>query len=348
MNNFSKRYLAFLTKFLNYNTKLYDVDFGKSWIDLCKKRKFSFVISFLNEVIGGAYNNYLPIAFAGILKYRNYGLLPWIIAGYIVLELFNRFAVQYFLYTKMILEQSMRNSAYQFFLTTDPIHHSTKSSGKIISLIETGCSDFWHIMHLATSYILPDVVGYLTICVVLFQYDIILGLFSLGFFCVTIVINYSYSMFHRKNLHPLVSEQIEASRAIATENLSQNAVIRSSFATIDQIQYSEQNFTQEVDLKSTIWFSGQLKNTFIRCLFITAAFIVISRIFGLLDTQIIPLETAIAVVGVYLTSSYRSLGIGDNIALLNEKISSTDRMYNFIRDFGQASFPTLDQKDKAE
>jgi ABC-type multidrug transport system fused ATPase/permease subunit len=342
--NFTQKYIATLTKLLNYKTRLYNVDFDQSWIKLLLKKRLSLFFAVVNEVIGGAYNNYLPIAFAGILRHRNYGLLPWIVAGYIILEILNRFAVQYFLNTKLLLEQSIRNSAYRFFLTTDPIHHSTKSSGKIISLIETGCSDIYQAVNIAVSFILPDAVAYLTIAIVLFQYDLTLGLFSLGFFCLTVFINYSYSIYHRHNLHPLISEQIENSRAIATENLSQNAVIRASFATMEQIQYSNYNFAKEVDLKSTLWFSSQLKNTFLRSLFIFAAFVVISRIFGLLDTQAIPLESAIAIIGVYLTSSYRSLGIGDNIAMLNEKISSVDRMYKFIREFGQPSYAVIDKR----
>jgi ABC-type multidrug transport system fused ATPase/permease subunit len=342
--SFTTKYINFLTKLLNYKTKLYDVDFNQNWGRLFLKRKFSFFLAISNEIIGSAYNNYLPILFATIIVQKNYSLMPWIVLGYIVLEFFNRFAVNHFLYTKLVLEQSVRNSAYRFFLTTDPIHHATKSSGKIITLIETGCSDLYQYYNIFTSYILPDLVAYITVCVVLFTYETTLGLISLGFLAITIFVNYIYSVYHNKNLHPIVAGHIEDSRSIATENLTQNAIIRSSFASIEQIEYSQRSFSREVDIKSVIWFSSQLRNTALRTMFIIAAFIIISRIFWLLEMNLLPIESAIAVIGVYLASSYKSLGIGDNIWLLSEKATSVNRLYNFIREFGQASYSVLDEK----
>jgi ABC-type multidrug transport system fused ATPase/permease subunit len=343
MTTFTQNYLNNLTQFLNYKTKLYNVDFNNHWLELCKKRRFSFIITFFNEAIAGAYSNYLPIAIAFVLQSKNYNLLIWLVVGFLVLEVFNRYAVQQFLYTKMILEQSMRNSAYRFFLTTDPIHHSTKSSGKVITLIENGCSDFWQVCQIFVSYIMPDIVAYLTIAFVLFGYDYLMGAVSIIFFLVIIALNYYYSVYHRRELHPLIKTQEENSRAIATENLAQNAVIRSSFATIEQIKDSEDNFTAETDIKSIIWFSSQIKTTIMRMFFILMTFFIIYRIFGLLDIGKITLESAIAVVGVYLYSSYRSLSIGDNISLLNEKISSVERAYKFIRSFGQPSYPVVEK-----
>ena len=107
------------------------VDFEKPWPRILLLRKYRYGLALVSQIIQSAYENLMPIFLtSGFIEQR----LDWVvlaIGGYALLELLNRVVFVNFLIAQNTVGVSYFTAAYGFFLTTYPINHSTKFSGKI-------------------------------------------------------------------------------------------------------------------------------------------------------------------------------------------------------------------------
>jgi ABC-type multidrug transport system fused ATPase/permease subunit len=348
MQDLQTKYYNFLTTLFKFETKIkiYPVDFTKPWYTVFWQEKIKFVAVFIIEILQAVYEAILPLAVGFAIIEANYTYILWIIGIYILLELINRLAMYLWHLATGSVQASILIAMQSFFLTTDPIHHATKSTGKIVSKIQAaGGRDFMVMMATFMFEILPVMVTYFTTTVVLFRFDIKIGIIALVFFIVITVISSFLRYFHTKSLNEPWIRSRDKYSANQVENLTQNALIRSTFATPEQIEQSIQIINKTITVRN-VRNQGNSINVFImRILYMISVLVISYMTFELLNLGQISPILATTLLLTYINGSRQILKIGDLVAAVTESQGNIIDMYNFINNFGQQTFPVLEEQN---
>jgi ABC-type multidrug transport system fused ATPase/permease subunit len=349
MDNLQTKYYNFLTKLFMFETKIkiFPVDFKKPWYAVFWHEKVKFAIVFLIEILQAIYEAILPIAFGLAITESRFEYILWIIGVYILLELINRLAMYLWHLATGSTQSSILIAMQSFFLTTDPIHHTTKSTGKIVSKIQAaGGRDFMVMVATFMFEILPVMVTYFTTTVVMFRFDFKIGLVAFVFFVIITIVSSFLRYFHTKSLNKPWIKSRDKYSANQIENLTQNALIRSTFATPEQIEQSIKIINKTIAVRN-IRNQGNSINVFImRILYMISVFVISFMTFELLNSNQISAVIATTLLLTYINGSRQILKIGDLVAQVTESQDNIEDMYKFINSFGQQTFPVLESKIK--
>jgi ABC-type multidrug transport system fused ATPase/permease subunit len=351
VSDLQTKYYDFLTKLFRFENKikLYPVDFARPWYNVFWHEKIKFGLVFIIEILQAVYEAVLPLAVGYAILESKFEYVWWILGIYVGLEILNRIALYLWHLATGNTQSSILIAMQSFFLTTDPIHHATKSTGKIVSKIQAaGGRDFMVMMGTFMFEILPVIVTYFTTTIVLIRFDLRIGLVALGFFVVITVVSSFLRYFHTVSLNRPWIEARDRYSANQVENLTQNALIRSTFATPEQINKSIGLINKTIAVRN-IRNQGNSVNVFImRILYMISVLAIAYMTFELLKANQITSILATTLLLTYINGSRQILKIGDLIAQVTESKANIEDMYQFINKFGKSSFPVLETKDKSE
>lgn len=347
MSDLQAKYYNLLSNFFRFETKIkiYQVDFKRPWYDVFWHEKVKFGLVFLIEILQAVYEAILPLAIGYAILESNFGYILWITFGYLGLEVFNRIALYLWHLATGNTQASILIAMQSYFLTTDPIHHATKSTGKIVSKIQAaGGRDFMVMMGTFMFEILPVVATYFTTSIVLIKFDLKIGLVALAFFIIITVVSTFLRHFHTISLNQPWIEARDKYSANQVENLTQNALIRSTFATPEQIQQSIGLINKTIAVRN-IRNQGNSINVFImRVLYMISVLVICLMTFELLKSNAISTILATTLLLTYINGSRQILKIGDLVAQVTESQSNIEDMYNFINGFGEQTFPVSEKE----
>lgn len=348
MPDLQTKYYNFLTNLFKFETKIriFPIDFTKPWWAVFWHEKVKFSCVFIIEILQAIYEAILPLAIGFSINEARFEYIFWIIAVYILLELINRLALYLWHLATGNTQASILIAMQSFFLTTDPIHHATKSTGKIVSKIQAaGGRDFMVMMATFMFEILPVVVTYFATTIVLFRFDFKIGFVAFIFFVIITLVSSFLRYFHTKSLNEPWIKSRDKYTANQIENLTQNAFIRSTFATPEQIIESIKIINSTIAIRN-IRNQGNSINVFImRLLYMFSVFIISYMTFELLKSYQISAILATTLLLTYINGSRQILKIGDLIAAVTESQGNIEDMYKFINSFGKQTFPVLEIKN---
>ena len=209
----------------------------------------------LSEVIQSVFSNLTPLIIGYVIYNQSYVILVYFSIGVLLIEIMNRTMKRFRIINIMQIENSINYQAYRFFLTVDPIFHTTKSSGQIISKIERDSGSYGSMIDLLLENIYI-VVSFLTVIITLFSFDFKLGLIASVAFIFLAIVNSVVSFLNAKSLITKATHAKDAKAAVSHENLAQNALIRASFATTEQDQKTRKLTLEVIKIRTVAQFGS--------------------------------------------------------------------------------------------
>jgi ABC-type multidrug transport system fused ATPase/permease subunit len=346
--DFNDKYFDILNSLFKFDKKiqLFDVDFTKPWYTTLWKKRFAYLIVLISEISYNIFEPLVPIGFGIAVSQQKYEYILYIGLAFLLFEVFNRVAVYINTIANAEVQGSISISAQNFFLTVDPIHHSTKSSGSILSKIQAGGGrDFLMMMNSVIFNIFPTITSYITVTITLIYFNGYLGIVSTIFF---IIITLLSSASRYLNSNALSKKWIDARdkyASVSTENLVQNALIRSSFATVEVAENTKKLALKSLNTRS-VMFGGGALITFISRLLYNISILVIS--FGVLDLvqkNVISAVIGTTIIITYMSGSRQVLRIGETIGDVTESMANIKDLFDFIASFGKQTYPVLPEKE---
>ena len=243
---------------------------------------------------------------------------------------------------------SVEFAAHKYFLTVDPIFHSTRSSGQILNKITKACAAFDPIFEIFTFSILNAIFNLITVVAAICFVDLKLG--AIIGICLFIMVTFSsWTELVRNDIFEKRTIPIDDRlKSTLVENLSQNAMIRSSFAT--DLQLDKTKFDSIQAFKSFIasWNASSLNNVLRRVIFwfFTAYFV--SELFGLIKTSRMETVVGAALLVTYFAAYNSMAHIGAQIKNFLQAKTRIIDLWKFINSFGTQTYPVLEVLDKIE
>ncbi|MEI6729465.1 MAG: hypothetical protein WCK98_07545 [bacterium] len=347
IKNLEKKWEQFWLKFYGFDKKMkiLEVDFSKPWWVILWRQKFIFTVVFALEVITNIFNTIIPIVVGYSISESNYNLFYGVIIARLVLT----FVFQYFYGYNAIFQlqsvYSVYTSGLKFFMKVDPLFHSTRSSGTIISKLDRGSAAYEKFLDIVCFEFLPTIIAIITVTLTLFSFDWKFGLTALTFIILVGIFNIHGSLFNNRAFVPGELKREDMLKEKFVENLQQTNFIRSIFATESQFDKFKTTTINLISYKGTNWQAGGAIFSLSLAFYYLSILVLSSLVFNSISIGQTSPIIGTSLVATYLLGTGTILYFGDRIRRLNESLSYIKDLFQFIQGYGKQTYPVLDEDD---
>lgn len=332
----------------NFNLFRYDkkvkvlpVDFNKPWWKIIIDQKLPYLIVLFVMTVRVALSSLAPIIFTLIFTSGKLEYLFTYTGIMLTFILFSNGTMYYYLILVSQCMYSISYNAHRYFLTVDPIFHTTRSSGKIIAKIDRATNSFEELLDIMTFEILDVIVKFITTIIILFSFNTHLGIIAATSFIIVSAISILGKLFITEGFEKYRIKDDDAVKAANLENLQSIQFIRSSFATIEQNTKLQNKHKNIMTTLSTLWIGHVSLNFLSRVVLITSYVILGMAVLNLLNNGIINIALGLALMLTYINSGEQSIWIGNKISRLIQHKTRINDLFVFIRGFGKQTYPVL-------
>ncbi len=321
------------------------VDFNKPWWKIIVDQKLPYLIVLFVMTIRVALSSLAPVIFTLIFTSGKLEYLFTYTGILLTFILFSNGTMYYYLILAAQCMYSISYNAHRYFLTVDPIFHTTRSSGKIIAKIDRATNSFEELLDIMTFEILDVIVKFITTIIILFSFNTHLGLIAATSFIIVSAISILGKLFITEGFEKYRIKDDDAVKAANLENLQSIQLIRSSFATIEQNTKLQNKHKNIMTTLSTLWIGHVSLNFLSRVILITSYVILGIAVLNLLNNGTISIALGLALTLTYINSGEQSIWIGNKISRLIQHKTRINDLFEFIRGFGKQTYPVLSKTE---
>ena len=322
------------------HSKLIDIDFNKPVWNIYKKLKSLLLgvvtMVFIKELIVAI----LPGILVFVISNQKFDFLIYILV--LVFIIAAVFYLEYYLSAILLnkLTFSLHTSAQKFFLTTDPINQSTRSSGQIISKVERASNSAQTLAEVAYIDLFPMVISIFASVIPLYFFDFKIGFWLTLFIVLVITFNAYSRLYVVDKFQPFGIKSEDKFKAVAVENLSQVMLIRSVFSTENQIKKQSLNGSKAVSNWATVWHLLHTSDIIMH--FLSYCSVVVLAWYLMSNPEIFSTTLAIALLTNYIFAINKVSSAGARIKKFAVNKANLEDLFSFIRNFGKQTYPVLD------
>lgn len=318
---------------------LKSVDFSRPWYRIYLPYWNLLAFTLIVEIIVWGFFSILPLWIANILRTQSINhvyILGLVFVGLLFLA---QLSLYRYMKTLSGLMQSFTYEACKFFLVVDPIHHSTRESGKIIAKIQRST----HAIESITDTILFNGVSFimqiLVVTITFIRYDMLIGLLA-GFSLVLLVfLSIFLQMVVVKVVVPKDIEQGDIQQQVEVESLQQVALIRASFATPEQIEKLKRVNIRTAEVLATVWSGFVYSSTVPRLIFIMSMIGIFIMTMNLIQIGRVELLDGVALMTMYIGSYGTIINAGRYVERIISNIDKLKDTFRYIQSFGHQTYP---------
>ncbi|MFA5074988.1 MAG: ABC transporter ATP-binding protein [Candidatus Babeliales bacterium] len=330
---------------INKNLNLLPIDFKNHWFKVFIKLKKLLLIGIFGEIINSTFNT-LGILFIGwALSSKKLIYLLFIFILWAIIYIFSLFTRTKIVISQIQFIHSVNFRAHQALLQVDPIFHTKKSTGTILSKIKRGSKAFEDLMDSFFYDILPLIISLITIIISLSLYNITMGSITTLLLISIITLNLIFS---KKIVAPLEKKFIKTEdklRAVSLEAINQINLIRTSFATanIDNILKINNINTMRIENKS--YFFYFFIYTLVKFLYLISLGFLSFYVFFLIKNNTLSTAIGISLVVMYMKSAYEVTKIERPVRHITQSLTRINDLFLYIKNFGEQTYPVLPEKE---
>jgi ABC-type bacteriocin/lantibiotic exporter with double-glycine peptidase domain len=338
------QYYHTVSRFFNSQKsfKYVPIDLNKPWWNIFMEFKVPLVFEIINELIQAIFGTLTPIIIGYGITQRDLRAIIFFGIGYFILEIGNRIIIRRYDIATVSIKESFRYDALKYFLTVDPIFHSTKSSGQVISKIQGGTDDITTILASSAGSILPVLFSFIATVITLATFNGLLGIIGTVSFFAICLTNSLYNYVNSKSFSKYRIRERDSVLKITAENLTQNAFIRSSFATPEQLEKTNNTLRRFAKVTMDGMLAYGIGTTITRSLYIISTLSIAIVIFYQVSGGSLDQYLGITLIITYINGSSQILRLGRTINDFVEKVTGVMDTFEFIRNFGVQSYPVLE------
>lgn len=346
-NNLSKRFYPLLKKWFGFNHKsqIIDINFNLPWWWVLWVQKYDILKYVVVDILYQTFVAVLPILIGLIIVNKKVEYFPLILLVWITLLVVSSFSKFYFIKIKSVTSGSLQYSAVKYFLTVDPISHSTRSSGQIIAKVNRAIDAYDLLIDNVSFELLIIIVKIVTVSVAVLSLDFTSGLVATFVLIISTAISILTKITLTKIVVPIAIKSDDKVKEISMESLRENYLIRSSFATPEQDEKVKQVGFEALKVDITTMYALVTGNYLVRIVYVLGA-----GIYGFLSLNLIQngfnQTLVISVLLAFFSAGDTIFQTGRILERVLDRQAKVVDLYEYIRNFGKSTFPVLPLKDE--
>jgi ABC-type multidrug transport system fused ATPase/permease subunit len=328
-------------KFYNKYVPLKKMDINDKWYSIFLKHSWVILVAFVMLLVEKVIEAYTPFFLNTMIKQKNFEMFYTLIGLYLFSFVISVVGFQLLVRVERRITDALDELTSDRILSIDPVNHSTKSSGTLISKLKRAISATTNITYnllieLPTKFIYIGVSVYF-----MFQLSFQLGIIVTLITFFSIIINYLYIRFvyqQFKSQAVLSDDQyVEA----LLENIAQAPLIRASFATNERHDLVVSRQLKK-NFDDTAMYHAYAINYQLTKFLLTVSILYIAYfIFNSVQNNQIELGLAIAIITSYTIAAFQIITLGSNVLKVVSAITDFQTYIQYIRDLGEQSYPVL-------
>jgi ABC-type multidrug transport system fused ATPase/permease subunit len=343
-----KNFITVLSEFVENN--LYDkfvplrkMDLDSKWYSILWSHKWVLFVAFVMLLLEKMTEAYTPFYINKMIYEKNFGLFNNLIFLYILTFFISVIGFQLLVRVERRITDALDILTSDRILSIDPVNHSTKSSGTIISKLKRAIS--------ATTVItfnlfieIPTKAVYIGVSIFfMFQLSWLLGLvvtlITLGSLIInTIYVKYIFQQFKAQAVQS-DDKYVEA----LLENISQAPLIRASFATNERHKMVIIRQVQKNLDDTSMYHAYSIIYQITKFTLTISVLYIAYYIFNSVMNNQIEVGLAIAIITSYTIAAFQIITLGSNVLKLISSINDFQTYIDYLKDLGNQSYPVLTQ-----
>lgn len=347
-NRYGDSVFNWARKFYNPKPKieLLPVDFESPWWKMFFKKPVAFGVMIASKIVQSTFEAVTPLLIGYIIASGEYRNLIAYVLVLAVLKIANRIIFDNYHAAYASVQGSIGLAGFQFFLTTDPVFYSTKSTGTIQSKIKAGEANFSNMIHVFIHSVFDSFVSFTVVIITLLSFSWQIGLISLTSFILIASMSFYGNVFITKIFTKIFIKRRDKYSALSIENLYQNSLIRSTFTTAEQSQKTGTAIVDYLEVRTLMQQTRGLVGLIVRFLFMISIALIGLSIMNQIDSGQLDVTVGIALLLTYITGSGKVHKVGQDINSFIEGVVNLNDLWEYINNFGQQSFPVLEDESK--
>lgn len=314
------------------------IDFSKPWWSVFFLQPKLVFVNVFNSAFSNAVFTSSPLLLAWVIGTKNLTWMLYLVLGFIAVRSLSMAMFRYHPIFAVGLENDIASSAYSSLIVVDPISHTTKSSGQIISKINRGSKAAVNIADTFVFRFTGLIMAVITASFSVVKYSWQLSLVVLIFCCFLAGISIFGFRLRAIIFREYRIEKQDKFTAISVESMQQASYIRANFATDNQLQkISNRGFKAAISNMAAYRISGYIIST-IQVLFLLSSGV----LFWWLYSLNLPVTEFLAVAVVYFNLRITLEEAGRISETFFTEIENLQDLFKFISNFGQQTYPVLE------
>jgi ABC-type multidrug transport system fused ATPase/permease subunit len=338
------RYFDRVLRFINIDKSLvsFSVDFEKPWWWVFSHVKSGIAAAGFYNLIYQTYME-LRISILGyIFVVQKFEYLWYMLIAQLTLDMTVWIINRRWIMMYELVMFNIKQATFVKLMTVDPIFHSTRSSGKVLGKIDRGIQAYFDFISLLTENVLPFLIKLVVSCGVLFVIDWQTGVIGIVMVVFLLMVNALTVTLNTSIFVPKINLADDTVKQNLIEGISQVGYIRSTFSTesivtkfrMSQRSYHILNASRWRILNHIVWP--------LWILFLCGVFGILFHVLGkiVVDPTLTPLY--IASLATYMSAGNDIWVVANDIERLIKSLRNINELYEFIRGFGQRTYPVLE------
>jgi ABC-type bacteriocin/lantibiotic exporter with double-glycine peptidase domain len=337
------RFSKWFTAFDENSIKPFEIDFSKPWWSPYLSVKRLIGVVFVSTILVNLYTGFFPLWLGIIFQSRSFHLI-WIpLSLYFVVNfIFDHYSGRANQILQAKLENSLQTKNQQALLTTDPIFHTTRSSGEIISKISR-IYKYTSLFENIIWGIVSNFSGAFFAGLSLFAISTTLGIIAqiniivVTFLCYVIL--HFTTVWHEDELIKLNDKESQD----RVDNISQTTYIRANFATTARLNIYLNSFRNAKLMDMQKWRMFDWIFWLLKLISYTSFMVIIYVSVGLVQNGEADVELVLPVVLGYFANSSALLWQGYTVTNILENYTNIKDYWKFMQGIPAGTYPVLDK-----
>ena len=346
MAGLQERYFDWMVNIHGYKDKIkvLDVDFQRPWWYIIWRLKWMFGTLLVGQGLLNFYDSLAFLWMAQAIQDLDTNRLVWLIGIRLAGTVLINFIFYYNAIFQLTTIYSVKYSANAFFLEVDPIYHTTRSSGQIISKTNQGAESYESFLDVITFELLALVIQTVSVVVAMVQYDRYLaGVATLSFVIIGTVSVFG-NIFNTNSFKGRRIAEEDKVSVLSVENLQQATYIRATFTAENQLKKFKTQIKTFTGIEGTGWRVDGYLHSITNALYLVSLFVLSVVTFSLIRSGQIQNVVGVGLIMVYHQSFSNIRNLGNMTKRLTRSYSRMRDLFEFIKGFGKQTYPVLEEE----
>jgi ABC-type multidrug transport system fused ATPase/permease subunit len=310
-----------------------------NWFTIFWDHKVILIFSFVLLTIEKFIEANTPFYINSMIQNNNFGMFFVLILLYIFSVIISFVGFQFLVRVERRITDSIQILCSQTQLNIDPVTHTTKSSGTIISKLQRGVSSISTILfnlfiELPTRFIYIGVSIYYMFKLS-FSLGLIVTLITLGSIIFNAwYLNYAYLPIKKLSI---VTEDKYMDNII--ENITQAQLIRATFATPERSEMVIKNQKLKNIDEMARNHSYSLNYQITKTILTISILIIAYQIYNLTVKGEVEVGLAIAIITSYTIAAFQIINLGSNVSKLLSSVTDLSDFLSYQSKLGNQTYP---------
>ncbi|HAU30285.1 MAG: Multidrug resistance ABC transporter, ATP-binding/permease protein BmrA [candidate division TM6 bacterium GW2011_GWF2_43_17] len=324
------------------NARHYPIDFSKPWWMVYAPHIGKILVVCLSMTIFQSLDSLFPIILGWAIERQSIGFLILCMTPYFAEEIFSWFVTRP-LFTRLYsqVQGSFRFSAYEFFLSVDPIFHARRASGITIGKVRRTSDAFFYFTKTALDDFYPFVVVMITTMIMLFLSSPLLGavvgviFVVLGLIVALITTRVTFA------LEQTYNKEDDRLNKIGVEIINRASFMRTVFASDTVRGKLERRSLGLIGAEGIFFMSHRLMRGVLVFFYLLCILVVSSLLIYLINNGVFTKVYALSLLVLVLRSTKFVLKLDGYVASVVSAYRKIIDFYAYAHTYGKQTFPVF-------